>query len=207
MKLPIKYLIQAKAAVMDAAEEFTKIDVERRNDTLTYEDTLRLKGEEGAEEWIKRRKRFEAAERKVTLEAQERIKKATESYIKAVSDQIIPNGEDLQCPDYVCLRDGVVETEQALQELLARNNNYAFVSAAAKYAKDRNWGGFENNWDITAGRFLDYGKSFLDDCHTAAENPLHSYYSMLVLNDAELGRRAASFSILNEYNDAGGAGK
>lgn len=207
MKLPINYLIQARDAVLNAARGYSDIDAERAGYPLTYDDALRLQGVKGAQAWLDRKQRFEDAEHKITIQTQAKIKEARQNYIDAVNAQVLPDGKDLQSADYALLRDGVVDNPQALQGLVTRNDNYAFIAAAAKYADAHGWTGFENRLDATASTFLDYGNSYLDACNLAAESPVSSYHGMLIADSNEMGRRADAYGILSAYNDAGGAGE
>lgn len=204
LKLPLQYLKEARQAVLNAAGEFTKIEKERLAMPLSYEAALKSEGEKGARAWLDAQERFSALERKVSLCAQEKIEKARAAYIEGVNAQIVPNGEDLSSADYALLRDGIIDTPQALQAVIARNDNYAFVAAAAKYAKARNWEGFENNLDVDVRAFLDFGGGYLDICSNASENPVKGYNGMLVADCDEMGRRADAYGIGEAFSEAAG---
>ena len=162
IELPVEYLMQARAAILEAADEFNAVDAERDGYPKTYDDAKRLQGEEGAARFLVRKAQFEGAELKITRTAQEKVEQARQAYVKAVNDQITPRGVDIEGADYALLKDCLVDTAEALHNLIARNDTFAFIAAATKYAKERDWSGFDNNLDVIAKVYLDYGNGYLD---------------------------------------------
>jgi len=103
-----------------------------------------------------------------------------------LADAMTPKGDDLSNPDYILIRDGLIDSPVQLKPLLTRYDNIAFARAAQNYANARDWEGFDETvitFAAIAESMKDFGKTHFDLCGTAVYHP----EGMAVMQIAEEG--------------------
>ena len=115
-------------------------------------------------------------------------------------DQETPKGDDLSNPDYILIRDNLIDTEAQLKALLEKHGNIAFARAAQNYADARGWVGFNEgvqDFRAVVGIARDMGEAYFHLCETAVSYP-YGVAAMQIADEGEINRMAKEYGIL-EY--------
>ena len=118
--------------------------------------------------------------------------------LTSLEDQESMKSEDLENADYALLRDGLIETPDELYCLLVNNDNMAFTWAARKYAKERNWPGFDNqlsDFMLTAHIVRVFVYTWFNMCDIAIKS-LDGLTAMQIADENELNRMAQAHGVL-----------
>ena len=131
------------------------------------------------------------------------LKALRAQYDAALADQVAPKGADLDNPDYILIRDQLIDTPQQLQALAAKHDNFAFARAAQNYAQARNWTGFDkgvNEIRATAEAAQDFGRAYFDLCDTGAAH-LDGVAAMQICDEGEITRLASVYGVLGSLGE------
>lgn len=138
--------------------------------------------------------------RKMIDEACAEIDEHALTYAQAVHRQIMPQGAQIDNPDYALLRDELITTPEQLAMLVdTYAGNYTMSAQIARYADSREWTGFE--MATNALDLLNFGIARFELCKRACRAP--DGLSMAQQKDAgELERMAEAYNVLEELRAA-----
>lgn len=131
-------------ALENQKAEFEKPEAKRRYSEERIENELnRISAESG----------------KITDEISAKINGLTETMRNELKAAFIPNGDDItgeNAADAALFNNGLIMDTKTLDYILSKHDNAAFHILAAKYAKERQWSGYEYiTNDEAANSFID----------------------------------------------------
>lgn len=138
--------------------------------------------------------------RKMIDEACEQINQHAEAYAAAIHKQIMPQGAQIDNPDYALLRDDLITSSEQLTMLAdTYADNYTMSAQIARYAAAYEWDGFELT--TNALDLLNFGIARFALCERACRAP--DGLSMAQQMDAgEMERMAEAYNVLAELRAA-----
>lgn len=195
-----KILNQARNVILAAQEQVRAIDAQR--DALPALDAQR-DGLFAVEKRERELREMEQAKTTICDQGAATLKALRAQYDAALADQVTPKGADLANPDYILIRDQLIDSPQQLRTLAAKHDNLAFTRAVQKYAGERGWKGFDqgvNAIQATAEAAKDFGKTYFDLCDTGVGH-LSGVAAMQISDEGEITRMAAAHGVLGCLGD------
>ena len=107
------------------------------------------------------------------------IQELRDRFLTELTNQSTPRGEDLENPDYILIRDELIDSPGELKAIVDRHDNIAFVRAAQKYAEDHGWPGYDGEVLVlmqTIGNLSHFSMTFFDLCEIAVANICRDVY-------------------------------
>jgi len=195
-----KLLNQARDVILTSREQCAAIDAQR--DALPKIDPKR-DGRLAVERRNRDLSEMEQAKAAIMDQGAATLKALRAQYDAALADQVTPKGADLDNPDYVLIRDELIDSPTQLKALAARHDNYAFARAVQRYAKARHWEGFDQG--VTTAQAIgkaaqEYGKTYFDMCDVAVYH-LDGLAAMQVCDEDEITRKASAYGVLGNLGD------
>lgn len=195
-----KLLTQARDVILSTREQCRAIDAQR--DALPKIDPKR-DGLFAVEKRDRELAEMERTQAEIRNQGAAALKILRDQYDAALADQVMPKGADLDNPDYVLIRDQLIDSPQQLRTLAAKHDNLAFTRAVQKYAGERGWKGFDqgvNAIQATAEAAKDFGKTYFDLCDTGVGH-LSGVAAMQISDEGEITRMAAAHGVLGCLGD------
>jgi hypothetical protein len=143
-------------------------------------------------------KEAEETQQRISEQGLTAIEKQRDRFMAELTNQSTPKGEDLDNPDYILIRDGLIEGPEELKAIVDRHDNIAFVRAADKYAEDQGWPGYHDK--VLAlmqiiGNLSHFSMTFFDLCEIAVNNP-GGVAAMQISDESEINRMATAYGVL-----------
>ena len=142
---------------------------------------------------------LEEMEKAATENALKAIEAQAKEYTRKIDEQITPNGTDLiNNPDYILLKDGLVNSPEELGRIVERHEGSpAFRAAAANYGKKNGWHEYDGYYTNEKG-VKEYGELVFDMTRKGTMNP-YGYNAMRCATEGEPARIAQSMQLSGEY--------
>lgn len=200
IKLPTGTIKTAVKALNEARQELKRLADQRAE--LEKPDANRRYSQEHIEKELIR---IEAETGQITNEITAKIDRLSETALDELKAAFIPSGDDLlgdNAADVALFNNGLILNTQTLDYILNKHDNAAFHMLAAKYAKEREWSGYEYiTSDDAAKEYID---TVLTGLKNAASNPFGYQALQYAETKGEYRRLANEYGLSKEFDISNG---
>jgi hypothetical protein len=188
---------QARETVISVKAQWQNVEAQKQ--ALPPVDKA-LDGQMAVEARARELKEAEETQQRISEQGLTTIQELSDRFMAELTNKSAPRGEDLENPDYILIRDGLIDNPEELKAIVARHDNIAFVRAAQSYAEEHGWPGYDVELFAlmrTVCNLSNFSMTFFDLCEIAVKNPL-DVAAKLVSDESEINRMATAYGVL-EY--------
>lgn len=151
-------------------------------------------------------KRITLERDQIMQEAAAKVRNFRDIAVNELKDAYVPSGEDVTGmdneADAALFEKGLILDAKTLEYILSKHDNAAFRIMADKYAKERQWDGFEY---VTAeDSAKEYINQVFDGLAKAAADPFNYSAIQYTETKGEYRRMADEYGLLAEFNKSNG---
>lgn len=194
LKIPTRAIKTAMEAVAECKRSYEKAREDREALKAGYESGMitRVKYE-------KDMATLAEIEPMATAKALEAINAQAKAYAEAIDSQVTPDGKDLAGnPDYLLLRDSLVDSPEVLGRIIERNaESAAFRIACGNYGQAHGWEEY-SGYFVNEKGVREYGEEVFRIATNGAKFPF-GYDAMRCETEGEVERIAGVMGVSAEY--------
>ena len=200
-ELPTASIKLAVSALNDYRKELAKLREQRKE--CEASDALQKYSQGHIEKELVR---ITTETAQIMQEAAAKVRSYHDNAVNSLAEAYAPVGSDVSGAtneaDAALFEKGLILDAKTLEYIISKHDNPAFRIMAAKYAKERNWDGFEYETGEAAAK--DYINQVFSKLAEAATDPFGYSAIQYTETKGEYGRIADAYGLVAEFNKGGG---
>lgn len=199
-KLPMDTIKACVSALNSYRSELAKLMKQKKE--LEAPEAIRNYSQSHIENELKR---IASEAEQIKAEAEKKVTGLHDTATQEIKEAYVPIGSDVideNDADAALFRNGLIIDTKTLDYMLSKHDNAAFRIMAAKYAKERNWDGYDYTTHEEAAN--EYVKRIFRELKNVASDPFGYSAIQYTETKGEYRRMAEEYGLIAEYNKAGG---